>query len=173
VLDKISKQNLARHLQKYSKAYHKSSALGILQEDQIQFLTTINNKAKVWQGNQSLVLGKARVMSYKELEKVQAKRAEKDAAQEAKGKGKHGYKHKSGMPEAERVTIDTVKQDQKHKSTVLEAEAEAEEPEPEPSAKMAQTSKVPALSRASAMQTPTAEDDIMPEPWRAPVAKMW
>ena len=46
-LDKTSKQNLARHLQKCTKAFQKSSAYGILQEDQIQFLTTINNKAKV------------------------------------------------------------------------------------------------------------------------------
>jgi hypothetical protein len=163
-LDETSKQNLARHLQKCSKAYHKSSALGILQEDQIQFLTTINNEAKVRRGNQSLVLGKARVMSYKELEEVRAKRAEKDAAQEAKGKGKRGRKRKSGTLEAERVTVDTVKRGRKRKSTVLEAEAEAEEPEPEPSAKMARTSKAPAPSRASAMQTPTAEDDIVPEP---------
>jgi hypothetical protein len=56
---------------------------------------------------------------------------------------------------------------------VLGAEPEPEEPEPEPNAKMAQTSRAPAPSRASVMQTPIAEDKIVPEPWRAPVAKMW
>jgi hypothetical protein len=111
-------------------------------------------------------------MSYKELEEARAKRAEKDAAQEAKGKGKRGHKRQSGTPEAERVTVDTIKRGRKRKSTVLEAEAEAEELEPEPSAKMARTSKALALSRASVMQTPNAEDEIVPEPWRAPVAKM-
>jgi hypothetical protein len=91
-------------------------------------------------------------MSYKDLEEARVKRAEKDAAQGAKGKGKRGRKRKSGTPEAE---------------------AEAEEPEPEPSAKMARTSEVPAPSRALVMQTPIAEGEIVLEPWRAPVAKMW
>jgi hypothetical protein len=42
-LDETSKQNLARHLQKCAKAFQKFSARGILQEDRIQFLATINN----------------------------------------------------------------------------------------------------------------------------------
>ena len=46
-LDEMSKQNLARHLQMCTKAFQKSSAKSILQEDQIQFLTMINNEAKV------------------------------------------------------------------------------------------------------------------------------
>jgi len=66
-LDETSKQNLARHLQKCTKAFQKSSAQGILQEDRIQFLTTINNEAKVRRSTKSLVLGKAKVMSYEDL----------------------------------------------------------------------------------------------------------
>jgi len=96
------------------------------------------------------VLGKAKVMSYEDLEEARAKRVVKDAVKEAKGKGKRGRKRKSAV-----------------------LEAEAEEPEPEPSAKMARTSKVLAPSRALVMQTPIAEDEIVPEPWRALVAKMW
>lgn len=69
-LDETSKQNLLRHLQKCTKAFQKSSALVMLQEDRIQFLTTINNEAKVRQATQSLVLGKAKVISYKELEEA-------------------------------------------------------------------------------------------------------
>jgi hypothetical protein len=149
-LDETSKQNLARHLQKCTKAFQKSSAQAVLQEDRIKFLTTINNEAKVRRSTKSLVLGKAKVMSYEDLEEARAKRVIKDAAKEAKGKGKRG---------------------RKRQSTVLEAEAE--EPEPEPNAKMARTSRAPAPSRASVMQTPIAEDEIVPEPWRAPVAKMW
>jgi hypothetical protein len=174
-LDETRKQNLARHLQKCTKAFQKSSALGVLQEDRIQFLTTINNEAKVRRSTKSLMLGKAKVMSYEDLEEARAKRVVKDSAQAAKGKGKRGRKSKSSPPEAEEDTAETARRGRKRKSAVLEAEveAEAEEPEPEPNAKMARTSKAPAPSRASVMQTPIAEDEIVPEPWRAPVAKMW
>jgi hypothetical protein len=68
----------------------------------------------------------------------------------------------------------TVKRGRKRKITVLEAEPEPEEPEepePEPNATMARMSKAPAPSRASMMETPIVEDEIVPEPWRAPVAK--
>jgi hypothetical protein len=144
-------------------------------EDRIQFLTTINNEAKVRRSTKSLVLGKAKVMSYEDLEEARAKRVVKDAAKAAKGKGKRGRKRKGATPEAEEAA-DKVKRGRKRKSAVLEAEAEAEEaeePEPEPKTKMARTNKAPAPSRASVMQTPIAEDEIVPEPWRAPVAKMW
>jgi hypothetical protein len=81
----------------------------MLQEDRIQFLTTINTEAKVRRANQSLVLGKAKVMSYKELEEARAKRAERDAAQEAKGKGKRGRKSKSSPPEPEEDAAETAR----------------------------------------------------------------
>ncbi|KAF8848727.1 hypothetical protein BDZ45DRAFT_605460, partial [Acephala macrosclerotiorum] len=165
-LNETSKQNLAKHLQKYIKAFQKSS-------DRIQFLTTINNETKVRRLTKSLVLEKAKVMSYENLEEARAKRVVKNATKAAKGKGKRGRKCKRATPEAEEATADKVKRGRKRKSTVLEAEAEAEEPEPEPNPKMARTSKAPALLRASVMETPIAEDEIVPEPWRAPVAKMW
>ncbi|KAN0098223.1 hypothetical protein V8E51_013886 [Hyaloscypha variabilis] len=151
----------------------KSSTLGILKEDRIQFLTTINNEAKVRRSTKSLVLGKAKVISYEDLEEARAKRIVKDAAKEAKGKGKHGRKCKRATLEVEEATADKVKRGRKRKSTVLELEVEAEELEPEPNAKMARTSKALALSRASVMETSIAEDEIVLEPWRALVAKMW
>jgi cell division septum initiation protein DivIVA len=121
-------------------------------------------------------------MSYEDLEEARAKRVVKDATQaakEAKGKGKRGRKRKRATSEAEEATANKVKRGRKRKSTVLEAEAEEPEveepePEPEPDAKIAQTSKAP--SRASVMETPIAEDQNVPGPWRvpvAPVAKMW
>ena len=85
MLDETSKQNLQRHLQKFVKAAQTSFAKGVLQEDQIQFLTTINNKAKVRRSTKSLVLGKAKVMSYEDLEEAQAKHVEKELTQRAKG----------------------------------------------------------------------------------------
>lgn len=89
-LDETSKQNLARHLQKCAKAFQKSSAQSVLQEDRIQFLTTINNEAKVRRSTKSLVLGKAKVMSFEDLEEARAKRIVKESTQAAKGKAKRG-----------------------------------------------------------------------------------
>ncbi|KAH8586347.1 hypothetical protein B0O99DRAFT_528831 [Bisporella sp. PMI_857] len=174
-LNEMSKQNLAKHLQKCTKAFQKSSAQAILQENRIQFLTTTNNEAKVRRSTKLLVLGKAKVMSYKDLQEARAKRAEKDAAKEAKGKGNRGRKRKSATSEAEEATADKVKRGRKSKSTILEPEPEPEpeEPELEPNATMARMSKAPALSRALVMEARIVEDEIVPEPWRAPVAKMW
>jgi hypothetical protein len=56
---------------------------------------------------------------------------------------------------------------------MLETEAEELEPELEPYPKMARTSKALALSRASMIQTLFVEDEMVPEPWKAPVAQMW
>jgi len=64
-------------------------------------LNTINNEAKVRRLTKSLVLGKVKVISYKDLEEARAKRADKEAAKEAKGKGKRGRKRKSAALEAD------------------------------------------------------------------------
>jgi hypothetical protein len=112
-------------------------------------LNTINNEAKVRRLTKSLVLGKVKVMSYEDLEEARVKRADKEAAKEAKGKGKHG---------------------QKRKSATLEADA------PEPNAKVVWMSEALAPVRASMAQmsgTLVAEYEIVPEPWRALVAQMY
>jgi hypothetical protein len=109
-------------------------------------------------------------MSYEDLEAARAKRAEKEAAKEAKGKGKRGRKCKSATLEAEETTADKANRGRKRKSAVLEAEA------PEPKAKVARISKAPAPAGASVAQTSgtqVAEDEVVPEPWRAPVARMY
>jgi len=128
-LDETSKQSLQRHVQKLANATQMSLAKGALQQDQIRFLITINDEAKVRRSTKSVVLGKAKVMSYEDLV---AKRAEREAKEQdkAKGKRKRGRKRKS--PE------------------------EAGAPEP---------------ARMSEAQV--EEDEIAPEPWRAPVARMW
>jgi hypothetical protein len=85
-LDETSKQNLKRHLQKFVKAARTSSAKVILKDDdQIQFLITVNED-KVRRATKSLVLGKAKVMSYEDLEEARAKRVVKESTQAAKGK---------------------------------------------------------------------------------------
>jgi hypothetical protein len=160
-LDETSKQSLKRHLQRFAKATRASFAKLVLQEDQIQFLTTINNEAKVRRSTKSLVLGTAKVMSYEDLEEARAKRAAKDAM---KGKVKRGRKRKSAALEAD------------------EPEAEPEEPEVAHAAEKVITEKRKrARKRKSAVQEgeeTEPEQEVAhtidaPEPWRAPVARMY
>ncbi|MCJ1363236.1 hypothetical protein MMC16_002343 [Acarospora aff. strigata] len=109
-------------------------------------------------------------MSYKDLEEARAKRAEKEAAREAKGKGKRGRKCKSATLEAEEATADEANRGRKRKSTVPEADA------PEPKVKVARISNAPESARGSVVQmsgTLVVEDEIVPDPLRAPVARMW
>jgi hypothetical protein len=142
-LDETSKQKLVRHLQKGTKAFQKSFALEKLQKDRIQFLTTINNESKVRRSTKSLVLGKAKVMSYEDLEEARAKRVVKDAVKEAKGKGKRCRKRKSSPPEPEEDTAETARRGRKRKSAELEA--------PESTNKMTRMSNAPKLASASVM----------------------
>jgi hypothetical protein len=99
--DEMSKQRLQRqHIQKFANDAQTCFAECALQREQIHFLRKVNNEAKVRRSTKSLVLGKAKVMSYEDLEEARAKRAAKDAAK-AKGKGKRGRKRKSPAPETE------------------------------------------------------------------------
>ena len=93
-LDEPSKQNLQGHVQKLANATQMSLAKGAFQQDQIRFLITINDEAKVRRSTKSMVLGKAEVMSY---ENLVAKRAEREAKEQDKAKGerKCGRKRKS------------------------------------------------------------------------------
>ncbi|KAH8707505.1 hypothetical protein GQ44DRAFT_715852 [Phaeosphaeriaceae sp. PMI808] len=105
------------------------------------------NEAKVRRSTRSVVLGTARVMSYEGLTEARAKRAEKEAAKEMKGKGKRGRKRRVAEPEGE-------------------AELKA---------KVARMNEAPAPARAGTRmsETKAAEDRMASKPWRAPVARMW
>jgi hypothetical protein len=98
--DEMSKQRLQRHIQKFANAAQTSFAERALQREQNHFLRKVNNEAKVRRSTKLLVLGKAKVMSYEDLEEARAKRAAKNAAK-AKGKGKRGRKRKTPAPEAD------------------------------------------------------------------------
>ncbi len=128
-LDEASKQSLQRHVQKLANATQMSLAKVALQQDQIRFLITINER----RSTKSMVLGKAKVMSYEDLV---AKRAEREAKEQDKAKGKRKCGRKLKSPK----------------------EASA----PEPKAKVARMS-----------EAQIEGDEIAPEPWRAPVARMW
>ncbi|KAF2691669.1 hypothetical protein K458DRAFT_381512 [Lentithecium fluviatile CBS 122367] len=150
-LDETRKQSLQRHLQKFAKAAQLSFAKGALQQNQIRLLMAINNEAKVRRATKSVVLGTAKVMSYEDLEEARAKRAEQDAAKEAKGKSKRSRKRKNATPETVEDTVDKTKRGRKRKNAASDAEAGVEA---ELKAKMVRISEAP-------------------EPWRAPVAQMW
>jgi hypothetical protein len=80
-------------------------------------LIRMNNKAKVRRSTRSVVLGKAKVMSFEDIEVARAARAAKEVI---KGKGKRGRKRKSAALEAEEPETEAD-----------EPETEADEPEPE------------------------------------------
>ena len=82
-----SKQRVLRHVQKLINAVDTSYAERTIHRDQIQLLRDVNNESKARRSTKSLVLGKARVMSYEDLEVARVKRAAKDAAK-AKAKGR-------------------------------------------------------------------------------------
>lgn len=83
-LEETGKQNIQRHLQKLTKGAQTSIARGALQQERIRSLLKTNDEAKVRRTTKSLVLGKAKVMSYGDLVEARAKRAEKDARKIAK-----------------------------------------------------------------------------------------
>ncbi|KAF2457213.1 hypothetical protein BDY21DRAFT_386031 [Lineolata rhizophorae] len=99
--DEVSKQRHMRLIQKLGNAAQTSFARHALGQDHIRFLYKVNNEAKARRKTKSDILGKARVMTYDDLEVARVKRAEKEAAKEAKGKRKRGRKRKSAAPETD------------------------------------------------------------------------
>jgi hypothetical protein len=120
-------------------------------------LIRMNNEAKVRRSTKSIVLGKAKVMSFEDIEVARAARAAKEVI---KGKGKRGRKRKS-------------------------AALEADEPEPEPEPEVAHAAKEAINGRgkrgrkrkSAAQEADEPEPEVAriidaPVPWRAPVAQM-
>ncbi|KAG9231392.1 hypothetical protein BJ875DRAFT_469609 [Amylocarpus encephaloides] len=91
-LNETSIQRLERHIQKLANAAQASFTKRALLHDQNQMLIKMNNEAKVRRSTRSIVLGKAKVMSFEDIEVARAARATKDVI---KGKGKRGRKRKS------------------------------------------------------------------------------
>src|ERR1700761_218607 len=101
--DEASKQRHKRLIQKLSNAAQTSFARHALDQDYIRFLHKMNKEATARRKTKSNILGKAKVMSYDDLEAARVKRAEKEAAKEAKGKGKRERRPKSAPTETEEV----------------------------------------------------------------------
>ena len=83
-LNEMSIQRLQRHVQKLANAAQISFAERALLHDQNRFLTRMNNEAKVHRSTKSVVRGKAKVMSYEDIEEAGPKRAAKEVI---KGRG--------------------------------------------------------------------------------------
>jgi hypothetical protein len=143
--DEASKQRLQRRVQKLASAAKISFAKQSLLQDHNRLLYRINSEAKVRRSTRSLVIGTAKVMSYEDLDKARAARAAKDAD---KGKEKRGRKRKVSAREAEGDAEGDI-----------EGDADAQEA----------GSSVPTSRDKRARRSSVQE----PEPWRAPVAKMY
>ena len=92
-LDATNKDHLQKRIQKLASTTKVSFATQALLKDRNQFLLEINREAKVRRSTKSLVLGKAKVMSFEDLEEARAKRAAKGQA--SAGKSKRGRTRKS------------------------------------------------------------------------------
>lgn len=102
-LDDLGKRILQRHLQKLTKAAQTTFvARGALQQEQIKFLRDINKEAQTRRSTKSLVLGKAKVMSYEDLEAARARRKEEGdrTAKKKPGRKRRGGAKKTCMAEA-------------------------------------------------------------------------
>ena len=146
--DEAGKQRLQRRVQKLASAAKISFAKqGLLQEHN-QLLYRINNEAKVRRSTRSLVIGKAKVMSYEDLDTARAARAAKDQAAAAKVKAKRGRKRKVPAREAEGD----------------------DENEVEGGACALDVGSLMCASKDKRTKQTRVEE---PEPWRAPVALMY
>jgi hypothetical protein len=118
-----------------------------------------NNEAKVRRKTKSEILGKARVMTYQDIEVARAKRAEQDTAKEAKGKRKRGRKPKSGALEEE-VAPAEKRKCKKRKSATVEVEAPEAQTSGTQLAEGACTTTVESPSRADVLRYACAKGDM-------------
>jgi hypothetical protein len=122
-----------------------------LQQDQIKFLLKVNNKAKPRRTTKSLVLGKAKVMKWEDLEAARTKRVEKEKARATTGTGtgKRARKPKNIVLEGEGAAVGKVKCGRKHKS--LEPDSAAGLLEPRKS-RVVRISEEPAMALIARMR---------------------
>jgi hypothetical protein len=158
-LNESSIPRIQTYIQKLANAGQTSIAYCALLDEQNSLLKSINNEAKTRRSTKSVVLGKgkAKVMSYEDIEEARAKRAEKDAI---KGTGKRGRKRKI-------IALETDEPD-----TEAEAEAEPEAAhatEPVARGKMKRGRR----RKGAALEPEVAQMTDVSEPWRAPVAVMY
>lgn len=143
-LDSATKDSLKRHVVKLAKATQKSFAHCSMQRSRIGSLLKTNNEAKPRREGKSVVLGKARVISFDDLKEARKKRAERDMERERKKGSKQGRrKGEMKVAAVESLTID-------------------------PSLSSEATAEIYARGRRS-----QGEEIVRSPSWRAPVAEMY
>jgi hypothetical protein len=145
-LDRVSKQSLDRHVHKLTKAAQTSFARSALLQDQVKFLLRANNEAKLRRATASTVLGKAKEVSFEDLELERMKQAEKKAAEE-------GKKRTASARKRRKITS------QAGMDTGLES--------------LGDTPDAAGAAEHCGEARACAGEDDSEEPWRAPVARMW
>jgi hypothetical protein len=79
-LDDVWKQKLKRHMQKLTKGARTLIVCSTLKQERIQSFFKANDKAKPRRSTKSIVLSKAKVLSFEDLVEARIKRAEKEPA---------------------------------------------------------------------------------------------
>ncbi|USP82170.1 hypothetical protein yc1106_09444 [Curvularia clavata] len=145
----MDERRLQKYVQKLASVAQISLAKQTLLQDQNEFLTKVNKEAQVRRSTRSIVLGKAKVMSFEDLEEARAKRAEKEEkASAAKVPKKRGRKPKNSAV----VTVEEV-------TGVAGASLQGEGEEADPPVR---ADNMPGLRQP--------ETGLL---WKAPVAKMY
>jgi len=152
-LDAASQQRLQRRLEKLTNATQLSFAERTLLQEQNRFLTTINNEAKVRRSTKTTIIGKARVMSYEDLQKARTDRSAKEAEKEARQSKKAMKINDSGARSRRRAAETDLMQE-----TQSQQHVDAQCPE-----------GTSTQSCGGKMQ----QGGIVPAQWGVPVAKMW
>ena len=94
-LNESDKQRIQKHVQKLASAAQVSYAKQILLQDQNRFLIKINNEVRARRSTRSMILKKAKMLNYENLEETRAERAAKEKATIRKNRRKRERKRKS------------------------------------------------------------------------------
>ncbi|MCJ1279153.1 hypothetical protein MMC21_006977 [Puttea exsequens] len=119
-LNEPIKDRIQRHVQKLASAARISFAKQTFFQDQNRFLSSINNEAKVRRSTRPVVLGKAKAMSYEDVEEARTKRVAKEKATASKGKRGRNCKNPAPEPEPEVETVSSVLEDKMGRMSEVE-----------------------------------------------------
>jgi hypothetical protein len=101
--DEQSRQRLQKRVQKLASAAQISFAKQSLLQDHNRVLLQVSRETQIRRKRKPIVLGKAKVMGYEDLEEAQAKRTAQEKAAAERGKGKRGRKRKAPIQEEDKV----------------------------------------------------------------------
>ena len=155
-LDGARAECLQKHVQKLTNATQLSFAERALLQENVCFLSEINNEVKVCRATKSEVIGTARVMSFKDLESARAERAAKEATKRVASEARKVKKAEKVSRAAARVGEIPAGGRRHIRKSQSVAVADASAP----------------LSNVM-MDNPVQIEDGASIPWQAPVARMW